>query len=186
MFYCPKYISCKIFLPIVIIIISFSCPCRPMVFSPSPIFDNFYTHLHSVDSALHCHRIGRKLFGFTNNLFITFIMYCLRCIPLFLYYKTLLSTSWHKDVIKLCLITLTVLFQIKKRTKKLSELFQSYEPYSHQLGKRQSVLVTEIAHDGIHYVGHNKFYEQVLVAMDEDLMGRSFEVEIYETGLSGI
>jgi len=64
----------------------------------------------------------------------------------------------------------------------LSELFRSYEPYSHQLGKTQTVLVTEIAHDGIHYVGHNKYYEQVLIEMNEDLMGKTFTVEIYETG----
>lgn len=79
-------------------------------------------------------------------------------------------------------IALPCVLQIKKRTKKLSELFQSYEPYSHQLGKRQTVLVTEIAHDKVHYVGHNKYYEQVLVEKDEDLMGKMFEVDIIETG----
>uniref|UniRef100_F6TJ71 tRNA-t(6)A37 methylthiotransferase n=1 Tax=Ciona intestinalis TaxID=7719 RepID=F6TJ71_CIOIN len=72
--------------------------------------------------------------------------------------------------------------EIKKRTKRLSELFRSYEPYGHQLGKIQKVLVTEIAHDQIHYVGHNKYYEQVLIPMDEDLTGKMFEVEIVETG----
>uniref|UniRef100_H2YA80 tRNA-t(6)A37 methylthiotransferase n=1 Tax=Ciona savignyi TaxID=51511 RepID=H2YA80_CIOSA len=72
--------------------------------------------------------------------------------------------------------------EIKKRTKRLSELFRSYEPYGHQLGKIQTVLVTEIAHDQVHYVGHNKYYEQVLIAMDENLMGKMFEVEIVETG----
>ncbi|XP_076810125.1 threonylcarbamoyladenosine tRNA methylthiotransferase-like [Clavelina lepadiformis] len=72
--------------------------------------------------------------------------------------------------------------EIKKRTKKLSELFQSYEPYQHQLGKTQTVLVTEIAHDKIHYVGHNKYYEQVLVEKEEGLMGKMFQVKITETG----
>nr|CAB3229500.1 threonylcarbamoyladenosine tRNA methylthiotransferase [Phallusia mammillata] len=72
--------------------------------------------------------------------------------------------------------------EIKKRTKKLSEVFSSYEPYGHQLGKRQTVLVTEIAHDKVHYVAHNKYYEQVIVDMEEDLMGKMFEVDIIETG----
>lgn len=51
--------------------------------------------------------------------------------------------------------------QVKARSRKLSHLFQSYQPYSHKVGKRQLVLVTEVAHDQQHYVGHNKFYEQV-------------------------
>lgn len=71
--------------------------------------------------------------------------------------------------------------EIKRRTKKLSELFQSYKPYEHQLGTVQKVLIAEIAHDKMHYVGHNKYYEQVLISMDEDLMGKVIEVEIVET-----
>jgi threonylcarbamoyladenosine tRNA methylthiotransferase CDKAL1 len=51
---------------------------------------------------------------------------------------------------------------VKKRTRQLSEFFQSYEPYSHKIGEVQDVLVTEVSHDGKHYVGHNKFYEQVI------------------------
>ena len=50
---------------------------------------------------------------------------------------------------------------MKKRTKRLSEFFQSYQPYSNKIGEVQDVLVTELSHDGKHYVGHNKFYEQV-------------------------
>ncbi|XP_039256368.2 threonylcarbamoyladenosine tRNA methylthiotransferase-like [Styela clava] len=72
--------------------------------------------------------------------------------------------------------------EIKKRTKRLSELFQSYKPYEHKLGTRQTVLVTEISHDRKHFVGHNKYYEQVLISMEEDLMGKMFDVDIYETG----
>lgn len=52
--------------------------------------------------------------------------------------------------------------QVKKRTRQLSEFFQSYQPYSHKIGEVQDVLVTEVSHDGKHYVGHNKFYEQVI------------------------
>ena len=47
------------------------------------------------------------------------------------------------------------------RTKELSEFFQSYWPYEHQLNKRQTVLVTEESHDKQYWVGHNDFYEQV-------------------------
>lgn len=50
---------------------------------------------------------------------------------------------------------------MKRRTKKISELFRSYEPYGTQVGTKQQVLVTEEAHDSQHYVGHNKFYHQV-------------------------
>ena len=56
---------------------------------------------------------------------------------------------------------------MKKRTKRLTELFQSYEPYGHKLGEIQDVLVTEIAHDKKHYVGHNKYYEQVSLMMEK-------------------
>merc|ERR1712048_445527 len=72
--------------------------------------------------------------------------------------------------------------EVKARTKKVSAIFQSYFPYQHKLGLRQKVLITEKAKDGIHFVGHNKSYDQVLVAGDPDLMGKLVEVEIYETG----
>ena len=49
----------------------------------------------------------------------------------------------------------------KSRTKRLSELFQSYQPYDDQVGQRQTVLVTEVSHDNNYYVGHNKNYVQV-------------------------
>ncbi|KAG8295977.1 Threonylcarbamoyladenosine tRNA methylthiotransferase [Homalodisca vitripennis] len=71
--------------------------------------------------------------------------------------------------------------EVKKRTKRLSELFQSYEPYTDKLGTTQRVLITEEAFDGRHLVGHNKFYEQILVENRPDLMGRSVEVVITAT-----
>lgn len=40
--------------------------------------------------------------------------------------------------------------------------------------------MTEISHDGNYYVGHNKFYEQVLVPKIDVYMGKMIEVEIYE------
>ena len=50
---------------------------------------------------------------------------------------------------------------VKQRTKKLTEYFHSYEPYKKRIGEKYTVLVTDIAHDRKHYVGHNEFYEQV-------------------------
>lgn len=50
---------------------------------------------------------------------------------------------------------------VKQRTKEVSDFFRSYHPYEHKVGQRQRILVTETATDGQHYIGHNKFYEQV-------------------------
>eukprot|EP00050_Salpingoeca_kvevrii_P021054 m.105724 g.105724 ORF g.105724 m.105724 type:complete len:379 (-) comp9157_c0_seq1:169-1305(-) len=71
---------------------------------------------------------------------------------------------------------------VKNRTRELSALFRSYFPYAHKVGERQRVLVTEIASDKKHYVAHNKFYEQVLVDMRPEIMGKLIDVEIVRTG----
>lgn len=71
--------------------------------------------------------------------------------------------------------------QVKERTKRLTEYFLSYERYSHLVGSKQTVLVTEKAHDGIHYVGHTKRYEQVLVPGEPKLMGKIVTVQITST-----
>ena len=55
---------------------------------------------------------------------------------------------------------------VKQRTKQLTDLFHSYEPYRKRIGQKYQVLVTELAHDKQHYVGHNEFYEQVLLISD--------------------
>ena len=68
--------------------------------------------------------------------------------------------------------------EIKKRTKLLSQFFQSYHPYDHEIGEVQDVLVTEVAHDKIHFVAHNCYYEQVLVPMKEEYMGKIITVKI--------
>lgn len=67
---------------------------------------------------------------------------------------------------------------VKKRTKRLSEFFKSYEPYGDQVGEVCQVLVTEISHDKNHYVAHNKYYQQVLVPMKEQFMGKMITVKI--------
>ncbi|XP_059058007.1 threonylcarbamoyladenosine tRNA methylthiotransferase [Achroia grisella] len=68
--------------------------------------------------------------------------------------------------------------EVKRRTKILSELFRSYEPYGHKLGQTQDVLVTDISHDKNYYVAHNEFYEQVLVPKDDKYMGKMVTVQI--------
>ncbi|XP_073667602.1 threonylcarbamoyladenosine tRNA methylthiotransferase-like [Paramisgurnus dabryanus] len=73
--------------------------------------------------------------------------------------------------------------QVKKqRTKELSALFHSYNPYDHKVGERQHVLVTEESFDSQYYVAHNKFYEQVLVPKKSEFKGKMIEVDIYEAG----
>lgn len=71
---------------------------------------------------------------------------------------------------------------VKRRTKRLTDLFYSYEPYTHKIDETQQVLVTEVSHDKKHYVGHNKFYEQVLVPMNKEYMGKLVKVRIIEAG----
>ncbi|XP_029799933.1 threonylcarbamoyladenosine tRNA methylthiotransferase isoform X1 [Suricata suricatta] len=73
--------------------------------------------------------------------------------------------------------------QVKKqRTRDLSRVFHSYNPYDHKIGQRQQVLVTEESFDSKFYVAHNRFYEQVLVPKDPTFMGKMIEVDIYEAG----
>uniref|UniRef100_A0A2R5LJW5 tRNA-t(6)A37 methylthiotransferase n=1 Tax=Ornithodoros turicata TaxID=34597 RepID=A0A2R5LJW5_9ACAR len=71
---------------------------------------------------------------------------------------------------------------VKARTKRLTELFQSYRPYDHKIGEAQTVLVTEVAHDRKHLVGHNKYYEQVLLPPEDDFMGSAVDVRISGAG----
>ena len=69
-------------------------------------------------------------------------------------------------------------FQIKARTKRLTELFESYFPYKDRIGRRYRALVTEISRDKQFYVGHNESYEQILLPMDANIMGQMVDVEI--------
>lgn len=70
----------------------------------------------------------------------------------------------------------------KQRTKELSALFHSYNPYGHKIGQTQQVLVTEESFDSQYFVAHNRFYEQVLVPKESTFMGKMVEVYIYESG----
>ncbi|XP_022201011.1 threonylcarbamoyladenosine tRNA methylthiotransferase isoform X1 [Nilaparvata lugens] len=68
--------------------------------------------------------------------------------------------------------------ELKRRTKVMTEFFKSYELFQPQVGTKQNVLVTEEAHDGQHYVAHNKFYHQVLVEKNPKWLGKMLEVKI--------
>lgn len=68
--------------------------------------------------------------------------------------------------------------QVKLRTKRLTDIFNSYEPYADRVGCEYVVLVTDISHDKNYYVGHNKFYEQILLPMQDDLLGKSVRVQV--------
>uniref|UniRef100_A0A0A1WDX7 tRNA-t(6)A37 methylthiotransferase n=1 Tax=Zeugodacus cucurbitae TaxID=28588 RepID=A0A0A1WDX7_ZEUCU len=70
---------------------------------------------------------------------------------------------------------------VKKRTKRLTDLFNSYSPYDGRKGEQYTVLVTEISHDKQHYVGHNKSYEQILLPMRNNLLGTAVRVRITDT-----
>ncbi|KAL0963353.1 hypothetical protein UPYG_G00305170 [Umbra pygmaea] len=73
--------------------------------------------------------------------------------------------------------------QVKKqRTKELSALFHSYNPYDQKMGETQHVLVTEESFDAQYFVAHNKYYEQVLVPKRSEFKGKMIEVNVYETG----
>eukprot|EP01052_Picozoa_sp_SAG31_P021993 SAG31_NODE_1728_length_7428_cov_2.495975_8_plen_225_part_00 len=73
--------------------------------------------------------------------------------------------------------------QIKKsRSREVSKLFQSYQPYTDMVGSRHRVLVTDVASDGKKLVGHNKMYNQILIDNVEGLMGCVVDVQIVSTG----
>ncbi|XP_014272027.1 threonylcarbamoyladenosine tRNA methylthiotransferase [Halyomorpha halys] len=67
---------------------------------------------------------------------------------------------------------------VKERTKRLTEFHLSYEPYVGTVGTIHSVLVTEKAYDGVHFVAHNKRYQQILVPGKPELIGKVVKVEI--------
>lgn len=63
----------------------------------------------------------------------------------------------------------------------MTELFRSYTRYTEdRIGEIHDCLVCERATDTIHFVGHNKSYEQILIPSDEDILGKRVKVEITE------
>ena len=72
---------------------------------------------------------------------------------------------------------------VKNRSRKLSKLFDSYQPYGNdRIGKIYEILVTEESTDKKYYVGHNEFYEQILVRKSSCFLGRVIKVKIVSTG----
>ncbi|CAI2322532.1 unnamed protein product [Caenorhabditis sp. 36 PRJEB53466] len=69
--------------------------------------------------------------------------------------------------------------EARKRTAAMSELFRSYTRFSEdRIGEVHRVLVTEVAADKCHGVGHNKSYEQILVPLESCTMGEWIDVTI--------
>lgn len=68
--------------------------------------------------------------------------------------------------------------KVKDRTKCMTNIFRSYFPYENRIGKRYSILVTEISSNNSYFVGHNEFYEQILIPKRQELMGKLIDVEI--------
>uniref|UniRef100_A0A0N5A9E3 tRNA-t(6)A37 methylthiotransferase n=1 Tax=Syphacia muris TaxID=451379 RepID=A0A0N5A9E3_9BILA len=75
--------------------------------------------------------------------------------------------------------------EAKRRTAEMSAYFRSYSRYTaDRIGRIEEVLVCERATDGVHYVGHNKSYEQILVpALDNTIMGKFVKVQFCEANL---
>ena len=67
---------------------------------------------------------------------------------------------------------------VKERTREVSALFASYTTHDGLVGTEQRVLVTEVASDGVHLVGHTKGYAQVLLPAVAEHMGCTLRVLI--------
>jgi threonylcarbamoyladenosine tRNA methylthiotransferase CDKAL1 len=70
--------------------------------------------------------------------------------------------------------------EVKRRSKQLTGLFESYTTRDNKVGRVMRVLCTEVARDKKHLVGHNKSYDQVLLPMRPELRGKAFDVRITE------
>eukprot|EP01091_Cochliopodium_minus_P010002 TRINITY_DN2591_c0_g1_i1.p1 TRINITY_DN2591_c0_g1~~TRINITY_DN2591_c0_g1_i1.p1 ORF type:complete len:637 (+),score=189.52 TRINITY_DN2591_c0_g1_i1:48-1958(+) len=71
---------------------------------------------------------------------------------------------------------------VKNRSRKITEFFNSYNPYDHLVGTEQRVWITETARDGTNLVGHTKGYVQVIIDPTEATMGSDVFCSIYESG----
>ncbi|GER27528.1 (Dimethylallyl)adenosine tRNAmethylthiotransferase MiaB [Striga asiatica] len=71
---------------------------------------------------------------------------------------------------------------VKKRSRELTTVFESFTPYVGMEGKIERIWITEVATDGTHLVGHTKGYIQVLVDGPESMLGSSAMVKITSVG----
>ncbi|KAJ8531820.1 hypothetical protein ON010_g14142 [Phytophthora cinnamomi] len=68
---------------------------------------------------------------------------------------------------------------VKNRSRKLTKLFETFEPYTHLVGTTQKVWVnTEVSDDKKYTVAHTKNYTKVLLPRDDSLIGCSAEVRV--------
>ena len=68
---------------------------------------------------------------------------------------------------------------VKNRSRKLTTMFESFDPYRALPGQRMKVWFnTEVSNDGRHSVGHTKGYVKVLVPLDPRLPGKSRIVDV--------
>ncbi|XP_040379681.1 threonylcarbamoyladenosine tRNA methylthiotransferase isoform X2 [Oryza brachyantha] len=72
--------------------------------------------------------------------------------------------------------------EVKKRSRELTSVFESFSPYRGMEGKVERIWITEIATDGVHLVGHTKGYIQVLVIAPDSMLGTSADVKITSVG----
>ncbi|KAI0528562.1 hypothetical protein KFK09_001104 [Dendrobium nobile] len=72
--------------------------------------------------------------------------------------------------------------RVKNRSRELTSIFESFNPYNEMEGQIVRIWITEIASDGIHLVGHTKGYVQVLVIAPDNMLGTSKEVKITSVG----
>ncbi|CAO2042303.1 unnamed protein product [Urochloa humidicola] len=71
---------------------------------------------------------------------------------------------------------------VKKRSRELMSVFESFSPYQGMEGKVERIWITEIATDGVHLVGHTKGYIQVLVIAPDSMLGTSADAKITSVG----
>jgi len=73
---------------------------------------------------------------------------------------------------------------VKDRSRRITTFFESYEAYGDEIiGTEQEILVTEVnSGSGDLYVGHNRYYNQVLVPRAKNLLGKLCRVKITKKG----
>ncbi|UIZ20614.1 hypothetical protein KXD40_000299 [Peronospora effusa] len=68
---------------------------------------------------------------------------------------------------------------VKNRSRKLTKLFETFEPYTHLVNTTQKVWVnTEVSDDKKHTVAHTKNYTKVLLPRDDSLIGCTAKVRV--------
>lgn len=72
--------------------------------------------------------------------------------------------------------------EVKKRSRELTNIFESFTPYVGMEGRIERVWITDTAADGIHLVGHTKSYVQVLIMAPDSMLGTSVDVKITSVG----